>query len=134
VLAVRFLLIKYQIMKKITAFECEFCKRILKTKQAMKVHEPKCFKNPASKSCLTCKSLALRSCIDGKPVTDNEELILQFKVEGTYHVCIGYMEADYNELNEEYQYLYNAEVENYCLAQKMILTKLKTNCNYHAVF
>ncbi len=65
-------------------------------------------------------------------VTDNEELILQFKVEGTYHTCIGYMEVDYNELNEEYQYLYNAEVENYCLAQKMRLVKLNTNCNYHA--
>jgi hypothetical protein len=120
-------------MKKITAFECEFCKRILKTKQAMKVHEPKCFKNPVSKSCLTCKSLTLRSCIDGNPVTDNEELILQFKVEGTYHTCTGYMEANYNELNDEFKYLENAEVENYCLAQKMRLIKLKTNCNYHAV-
>jgi len=120
-------------MKKITAFECEFCKRILKTKQAMKVHEPKCFKNPISKSCLTCKSLTLRSCIDGKPVTDNEELILQFKVEGTYHVCPGYMEADYNELNKEYSYLYDAQTENYCVAYKMMLPKLKTNCNYYAV-
>ena len=120
-------------MKKITAFECEFCKRILKTKQAMKVHEPKCFKNPISKSCLTCKSFTLRSCIDGKPVTDNEELILEFKVEGTHHVCTRYMEADYNELNDEYKYLENAEVENYCLAKKMRLVKLKTNCNYHAV-
>jgi len=120
-------------MKKITAFECDFCKRILKTKQAMKVHEPKCFKNPASKSCLTCNNLTLRSFIGGKQVADNEELILQFKVDGTYHLCRGYEEADYNELNDGYKYLYDAEVENYCLAQKMRLMKLKTNCNYHAV-
>lgn len=120
-------------MKKITAFECEFCKKILRTKQGMKIHEPKCFKNPFSKSCLTCKSLTLGSCIDGKPLTDNEELILQYKVEGTYHICTDENEVHHNVLNEEYQYLYNAEVENYCLAQKMRLIKLKTNCNYHAV-
>lgn len=118
-------------MKAITAFECEFCKKLLKTKPAMKAHELRCFYNPISKSCIICKHLTYKPCIDGKPVTDNEELILQFKAEGTYHVCTGNEECDYNELNDEYKYLENAEDENYCLAKKIRLFKLRTNCDYH---
>jgi len=120
-------------MKKITAFECEFCKKILRTKQGMKVHEPKCFKNSESKSCITCKSLATESLVNKRTLTDKEDLILQYKVEGTYHTCTDENEVHHNVLNDEYAYLYDTESVSYCMSQKMRLIKLKTKCNYHTV-
>ena len=41
-------------MKTITAYECDHCGRYKKTKRVIKDHEPICFKNPESKSCITC--------------------------------------------------------------------------------
>ena len=120
-------------MKQITAFECEYCGKILKTKYAMKEHEPKCFKNPESKSCIICKFLDIKGCIDGKPITDKEQLILEGKVEGTFTVRSGFdEECDYNELNDEYKYLDNIEAESYCNSFKCVLKKLRTKCPRHA--
>lgn len=118
-------------MKTINAFECDFCGKILKTKYWMKQHELKCFRNPETKSCITCKNLCQKPCLNGKPVSKQEELILQFKIDGTYHKCNGVMECDYNELNNEYSYLNNAQDENCCNAQNVKLVKLKTKCQIH---
>ena len=42
-------------MNEITAYQCEHChKKIVRTAQAMKKHEAKCFHNPATKSCVAC--------------------------------------------------------------------------------
>jgi hypothetical protein len=118
-------------MKQITAFECEYCGKILKTKHAMKTHEPKCFVNPESKSCITCQSFVVQNCINGKPISDNEELIMQYKVEGTFHINKGDMECDDNELNDNYKYLYDSEPENCCNSLKCVLKKLRTQCPRH---
>ena len=41
-------------MKQIKAYRCDFCGKIVKTKAWMEKHELYCFKNPESKSCVTC--------------------------------------------------------------------------------
>jgi len=42
-------------MKKITAYQCEFCKHSLFLSRAgAKKHEEKCWLNPKRKSCATC--------------------------------------------------------------------------------
>jgi hypothetical protein len=50
--------------------------------------------------------------VNSKKLTDHEQQILMFMVEGTYHVVKGNMECDYNELNEEYSYLNDAKIEH----------------------
>ena len=42
-------------MREIKAYACDFCKRFTRTKQAMKNHEPVCFRNPTAKACATCE-------------------------------------------------------------------------------
>lgn len=112
----------------ITACKCEFCNKILETHSGMSKHEKKCFKNPATKSCIICKHLSVESFISGKKLTEREESILQCKVEGTYSLITGYEEANHYELNDEYKYLYNSEPENYCKTKRIALKKLRTNC------
>jgi hypothetical protein len=43
-------------MREITVYECEFCnKRKYAYKSSAKKHENKCFWNPETRSCMTCK-------------------------------------------------------------------------------
>ena len=53
-------------MIEIKAYKCGFegCKKYLKTKYAMVVHEKNCLFNPKSRSCFSCR-------YDGKETTDN---------------------------------------------------------------
>jgi len=44
-------------MKEVVAFKCEHCNKISKSQGSMKNHERKCFNNPVSRSCATCKNL-----------------------------------------------------------------------------
>lgn len=118
-------------MKKIIVWECDHCGKILKTKSLIAKHEPNCFRNPESKSCITCESLTLKDFYNGKPLTEKEEKILHFQVDGTYHIEKGDMEVDLNDLNEEYQYLYDSETKNFCKSLKCELVKLRTHCFKH---
>jgi hypothetical protein len=118
-------------MKQVTAFVCEHCKKIYRQKSRARDHEAVCFYNRESKSCITCKNLTSAPYVNGKKLTEQEEQILMFKVEGTYHVVRGNMECDYNELNEEYQYLNESEERTFCNYYQASLPKLTTKCNYH---
>ena len=42
-------------MKKIKAYQCNFCSFYRKTKSAVKKHEKRCFYNPKNRACATCK-------------------------------------------------------------------------------
>ena len=44
-------------MKEITAYECDHCLKILRTKYGIRRHENRCWKNPAVRSCQTCGHL-----------------------------------------------------------------------------
>lgn len=48
-------------MKEIKAYKCDFCKKYLKTKRAMKQHEKICCYNVANKACITCKHFSHRN-------------------------------------------------------------------------
>lgn len=119
-------------MNKIIVFECEFCHRTNKRKGRMQEHEDKCFQNPKSKSCITCKSMGLAGFVENRKITCHEEQILMFKVEGTYTVQQGDMECDYNVLLPKYQYLDMVVYDNFCLKLGQRLVKLRTQCQTHA--
>jgi hypothetical protein len=53
-------------MKEITAYECEHCGKYLKTKKSIKAHEPICFNNPQSRSCITCNNFSTYWVEDGE--------------------------------------------------------------------
>lgn len=120
-------------MKKITAYKCSFCGKILQTRSGMYRHEKKCFYNKQTRSCITCAFLKNRDFIKDRMLTKKEEDILNFKIKGTF-----YMESvndpgdyrEYPELLDKYKYLYDAEIVNYCKAQGKKLVRLKTQCEY----
>ncbi|MBP7210976.1 MAG: hypothetical protein KBA02_07270 [Paludibacteraceae bacterium] len=118
-------------MKKVVAYECEYCKKYMKSRSHMKEHEQKCIKNPDSKSCITCKHLGMVMCLNGIALTKEENDIFGFKVKGTYHLTNDVEDYGIPVLNDEYSYLYNADPNNYCTSQCKSLNKLTTNCKYH---
>ena len=42
-------------MYEVKAYRCDYCNKLKSQKGNMKLHETKCFKNPDSRSCITCK-------------------------------------------------------------------------------
>lgn len=124
---------KLKIMKRVTAYKCEFCNKLLNSYSGMKSHEDKCFKNPKSKSCITCKNFDFIPILNGKQLTPNEVEILEFKQEGTYTLEWDRdPEGDgmeYPVLKEQFKYLYEAENENFCYSNCKTLLKLKTQCD-----
>lgn len=120
-------------MKKVTAYKCEFCDKLLNSYSGMYKHENKCFYNSQSKSCITCKHLNSRGVIEGRPITEKEEKLLSFKIKGTYGIrWDGDPESDgFPVLNDEYKYLYEIEQGNYCKYFCQQLVKLRTECEAH---
>ena len=43
-------------MKKITAYQCDYCPKYYKHDSSASRHEKECFYNPATKSCITCEN------------------------------------------------------------------------------
>jgi hypothetical protein len=50
--------------KEITAYVCEYCDKVYRSKSGVREHEKKCFANPATKACRTCLQ-AIRNNLDG---------------------------------------------------------------------
>jgi|GEM_PF-1505889 len=42
-------------MKPITVYKCDYCGKIYRRKWPCEQHEPKCFYNPATRSCASCQ-------------------------------------------------------------------------------
>ena len=118
-------------MKKVTAYKCGFCNKVLITKLSMVMHEKRCFKNPRSKSCITCEHFGKTRTIDGKEFTKEQQEIYNYKVAGTFSQQVDPEGIAWLILNKEYSYLYDADVENYCKAVQCVLKKLKTECHMH---
>lgn len=119
----------------INAFKCSHCKnKVLESYSGMWKHEKKCFYNPESKSCATCKYLTDEPSINGRKLTQREKDIFSFKVEGTYYEeeygdhygVIGEIEV----LNDDFKYLNEVENKLYCEYKKEFI-KLTTKCNSH---
>ena len=117
-------------MKKITAHKCEYCGHIVESYSGMWKHEKKCFWNPESKSCIVCKSFTWdKLVIDNKPISDHEQAIYDYKVEGTYYEAYDEDFGDVKILEKEYEYLHDAEPMPYCETKKCILKPLCTGCD-----
>lgn len=120
-------------MEKVTAYKCEFCKKILSTKSGMHKHENKCFSNPKSKSCITCGSLGEVLMLNGRFLTALETKILQWDDEKYYDIYEATDENgfafDTQVFKPEHRYLEDANYERFCFGYKSILPKLKTNCD-----
>jgi len=54
--------------KKIIRYKCDYCKKTYANKSAAKRHEWRCFFNPATKSCATCKNADMISDDNDEPV------------------------------------------------------------------
>ena len=119
-------------MEKIKDHKCEYCGKILESYSGMWKHEKKCFWNPQSKSCVTCKYLFPKNEVNEKVLTHEEEQIFGLKVPGTYTIQWNTDPEsngeEYKLLIEKYQYLEHAEWCNYCEAKKCILKRLCTGC------
>jgi len=121
-------------MKQIIAYRCDFCKKVTVRKDRARMHESGCFKNPESKSCITCEYLSDRLWLndENRIATDDEMNIYAFKVEGTFETHSDDFDY-YMELKPEYQYLYNSTGERYCETLKEPLFPLRTRCNSHKI-
>ena len=124
-------------MKQIIAYRCDFCKKVTVRKDKAKLHELGCFKNPESKSCITCEFLSDRLWLNAEEriATEHEMNIFALEVDGTFVERSGRDsygdESDYKELLPEYLYLENSTREPYCNSLKVSLYPLRTRCTYH---
>jgi hypothetical protein len=50
-------------MKRIIAYKCEYCGKVLKTKWGMLKHENTCLKNPVGKNCFMCKQSEIKDIV-----------------------------------------------------------------------
>jgi hypothetical protein len=121
-------------MKEITAQKCDFCGRIMETKKGMQVHEKRCYKNPASKSCITCAHYVEQALfVDNRRLTEIEtDLYLS-------EDSIAYQVKFRNEDNEpsfifkpEFEYFERIEAIVFCEAKSCQIEKLQTSCNLHS--
>ena len=119
-------------MKQITAYRCDFCKKVTVRKDRARQHELRCFYNPESKSCATCEFLSDRLWLNAEEriASEYEMEIFAFKVEGTFETNSDDFDY-YMELKPEYQYLHNSTGEHYCTSFKQTLHPLKTRCERH---
>lgn len=118
-------------MKTRTIFQCDFCGKMLLTKSIILKHEKICFYNPESKSCATCKNLKLELFIGNRKLTEKEEDIYNFNVDGTYQYRTDMEDYHYTELFPEFKYLNEAEFLTFCDAKNKVLNKLTTGCYLH---
>ena len=60
-------------MKKVTAYQCDFCSFCRLTKKSVQKHEKRCFYNPATASCGSCWFLNDYTC-DAGVIQENGKL------------------------------------------------------------
>jgi hypothetical protein len=58
-----YLLKGWCLMKQIIAYQCEWCKKLAKSKNTIRQHEKRCYSNPDVKSCNHCDNQII---IDGE--------------------------------------------------------------------
>ena len=72
-------------MKKVTAYQCEFCKtpRLYLSKSGAKKYEEKCWLNPVRKSCATCGYLYsdLSAAGEGWKCSETKHIPFKKKIE-----------------------------------------------------
>lgn len=118
-------------MKQISVFECDFCRKLYRSRSAITRHEKRCFKNPITKSCITCAHLSDAMLIDGKEISEHEYAVYSLEIEGTWHnENVG--DNSIPTLNPEWAYLYDkAEFSTFCRGRNCVLAKLTHDCEHY---
>lgn len=130
---------------KIIKYKCDYCKKSFTSKSyCEKEHEPICFYNPKSKSCVKCLGFELKGRWNKKPTTEIvalfdmlsksncEELYSdKLKKYGSFYATNEDGDDLAFEFNEKYKHLSDYELlpENYCTIKMTFLNKLKTGCD-----
>lgn len=119
-------------MRTLSVFECDFCKKLYRSKSSISKHEKICFRNPDTKSCVTCQHLSDAMIFNGKEISEHEYKVLNYEVEGTFVLSNYGDECTIPVLNPEWTYLYDqTDYNTYCRGKDCILKKLTHNCEYH---
>ena len=129
---------------KIIKYKCDYCKKSFSSKSyCEKEHEPICFHNPKSKSCIKCEHLGLNSTYSNNPsdeaikvlnmlATPENDVIFRIQLEkyGTFHIDEESINVWF-EFNKEYKHFSNHDYipESYCYKKDIFLPKLRTNCS-----
>jgi len=81
-------------MKKVTAFKCDFCEKVLLSRSGIRNHEKKCWLNPNRESCATCGNLFYGDYEVGKDAEWKcfEQIHKPFKQK--VENCVGYDQGD----------------------------------------
>lgn len=113
-------------MKKVTRYICDHCGYIRAAKKTVEKHEAICFKNPATKSCATCKNLE-------SPIIVSENGILTVSKE--HYTQMNLSENVKNlELHEyfppEQMWTSIEQYNGYYCHSKGCIKKLTTNCHF----
>lgn len=96
-------------MKKIDAYQCDYCPKHYKHATSAKRHEKDCFRNPAVKACITCSSfLSALDQIDEftdtrnvHPTCNHFERDFEKKENGKYDLRVGCPAWTLFEIEEE---------------------------------
>lgn len=100
-------------MYQVNAFHCSFCKKHGLSKSNIKKHETACFRNPTTRSCVTCVNYAQKDekdnfhsrfpfdctpvCLDGISLMVNESFMELPKVKLQTN-CAKWVERPYDEI------------------------------------
>jgi hypothetical protein len=99
-------------MREIKAYECEYCnKKMLRSKSGMRNYENRCFWNPKTKACMTCKNYIGGGHYNGQCdlyfMNTNEELKINRTIKKLMHHCEYYV---FDKLTLEERKLLNDEL------------------------
>lgn len=128
-------------MKERKAFQCEFCNKIYLTKKTARAHEARCFKNPKSRSCITCKNFGVevatiyKGYCDESEETDTVEVcrigLSSYTDEEENKKRIGHARYDPNEFDELSEKLLLGDDARSLYTPRQGGFKLNTNCDYY---
>jgi hypothetical protein len=93
-------------MHTITAYHCDYCQKIYANRDSARLHERRCYYNPATGSCASCAFLdLLRYKFENGYITDFQVCMRNFDLTGSLKTgCEQYHQA---EFHEEYGYKIN---------------------------
>ena len=75
-------------MYKVEAYRCDHCNKLKASKSNMKKHESICFRNPESKSCITCVSFTEDFTVTPRNCIRSIDLTTKLKTQCNLHIPI----------------------------------------------
>lgn len=104
-------------IEKVIRYKCSHCKTLYVSKSYANKHEKKCYKNPESKSCITCEHLEI---IPYTRVKENTHVSSIFGTTGRW-----IMSTDQEIEDGDFA------MQNHCAIRECKLSPLMTNCKHY---